>query len=38
MKHNNHEPLFHIVKRTSIVWWKAWLVRILAVGGGNGML
>ena len=31
MKHNNHEPLFHIVKRTSIVWWKAWIVRILAV-------
>ena len=31
MKHNNHEPLFHIVKRNSLVWWKAWLVRILAV-------
>ena len=32
-KTNNHlrEPLFHIVKRTSIVWWKAWLVRVLAV-------
>ena len=32
-KNNNHlkEPLFHIVKRTSIVWWKAWLVRIIAV-------
>lgn len=25
------EPLFHIVKRSSIVWWKAWLIRILAV-------
>ena len=32
-KNPNHirEPLFHIVKRTSIVWWKSWLVRILAV-------
>lgn len=25
------EPMFHIVKRTGIVWWKAWTVRILAV-------
>ncbi len=25
------EPLFHIVKRDSIVWWKAWLVRLLAI-------
>ena len=25
------EPKFHIVKRTSIVWWKAWTIRILAV-------
>ncbi len=32
-KNNAHlrEPLFHIVKRTDIIWWKAWLVRILAV-------
>ena len=25
------EPLFHIVKRTNVVWWKAWTARILAV-------
>lgn len=25
------EPLFHIAKRSNIVWWKAWLVRVFAV-------
>ena len=25
------EPMFHIVKRNSIAWWKAWTIRILAV-------
>ena len=25
------EPLFHVVKRELIVWWKAWLIRIAAV-------
>lgn len=25
-----HEPLFHIVKRESLPWWKSWLVRIIA--------
>ncbi len=25
------EPYFHIVKRTSMPWWKAWTVRILSV-------
>ena len=25
------EPLFHIVKKSGIVWWKAWLIRIAAV-------
>lgn len=25
------EPLFHIVRRDSIVWWKAWLIRLLAI-------
>ena len=25
------EPLFHIARRPSIVWWRAWLIRILAV-------
>lgn len=29
----NHirEPLFHIVKRDSLVWWMAWLIRIASV-------
>ena len=31
VKHN--EPLFHISKRANIVWWKAWLVRIVAILG-----
>ncbi|MGN0467210.1 MAG: ABC transporter permease [Acutalibacteraceae bacterium] len=26
-----HEPLFHVVKRDGIVWWKSWLIRIIAV-------
>lgn len=26
-----HEPLFQISKRASIVWWKAWIIRILSV-------
>lgn len=26
-----HEPLFHITKRSAIVWWKAWIIRIVAV-------
>lgn len=26
-----HEPLFHIAKRDAIVWWKSWLIRIVAV-------
>ena len=26
-----HEPLFHIVKRGAIVWWKSWTIRIVAV-------
>lgn len=25
------EPLFHITKRSEIVWWKAWIIRILSV-------
>ncbi len=25
------EPLFHIAKRASIVWYKAWLIRIISV-------
>ena len=26
-----HEPLFHLAKRATITWWKAWLIRIAAV-------
>lgn len=26
-----HEPLFHIAKRTSLTWWKAWIIRIASV-------
>ncbi len=26
-----HEPLFHITKRSDIVWWKAWLIRLAAI-------
>ena len=26
-----HEPLFHIAKRTGMVWWKAWLIRGCAI-------
>ena len=26
-----HEPLFHIVKRNAIPWWKAWIVRAVAI-------
>lgn len=25
------EPLFHIVKRDDLVWWKAWLIRIATI-------
>ena len=25
---NNHEPLIHIARRSSIAWWKAWLIRL----------
>ncbi len=25
------EPLFHIVKRDAIPWWKSWIIRILAI-------
>ncbi|MBE7060754.1 MAG: ABC transporter permease [Ruminococcaceae bacterium] len=26
-----HEPLFHISKRNTIVWWKAWIIRVTAI-------
>ena len=34
-KHNTaiREPLFHMVKRDNLVWWKAWIIRIIAVVG-----
>ena len=25
------EPMFHIVKRSTLVWWRSWLIRILSV-------
>ncbi len=34
MNHNEktvREPLFHLAKREGLVWYKAWLVRVLAV-------
>lgn len=27
----HHEPLIHITKREHMVWWKAWIVRIIAI-------
>ncbi len=26
-----HEPLFHIAKRDTLLWWKAWMFRAIAV-------
>jgi len=26
-----HNPAFHIAKRDDLVWWKAWIIRIIAV-------
>lgn len=26
-----HEPLVHISKRNTIVWWKAWIIRVTAI-------
>ena len=34
MKNNEkhmREPLFHITKRSDIVWWKAWIIRAVAI-------
>ncbi len=25
------EPLFHIVKRDSLLWWESWIVRVIAI-------
>ena len=30
-KQHTKEPLFHLVKRDALAWWKAWLIRIVAV-------
>ena len=30
-QHKVREPLFHIAKRDTIVWWKAWGIRIAAI-------
>lgn len=34
-KHNTavREPLFHMARRENLIWWKAWLIRVLAVLG-----
>lgn len=26
-----HEPLFHIAKRNALPWWKAWIIRAIAI-------
>ncbi len=32
VKHKKvHEPLFHIAKRGAIPWWKAWIIRAVAI-------
>lgn len=28
---STQEPLFHIVKRSGLVWWKSWLIRLAAI-------
>ena len=28
---HTREPLFHITKRSDIIWWKAWLIRAIAI-------
>ncbi len=30
-KKQTREPLIHITKRDSMVWWKSWLVRVVAI-------
>lgn len=31
VKKDVHEPLFHVVKRDGVPWWKSWMVRVIAV-------
>ncbi len=31
IKTHHKEPLIHIVKRDDMVWWKAWLIRIVTI-------
>ena len=31
MNNNSKEPLFHIVKRGTLPWYKAWGIRLAAV-------
>ena len=26
-----HEPMFHMVKRSSLPWWKSWIIRVASV-------
>ena len=28
---HSHEPLIHIAKRDSLVWWKGWLIRLISL-------
>ena len=28
---HTHEPILHITKRDSMVWWKSWLIRFIAI-------
>ncbi len=28
---HSHEPLIHIAKRTGLVWWKGWLIRLASL-------
>lgn len=30
-KKAHHEPLIHITKREQMIWWKAWLIRAIAI-------
>ena len=31
VKNTNREPLLHMVKRSSLPWWKSWGIRLLSV-------
>lgn len=31
MEKHSREPMFHITKRADIIWWKAWIIRVVAI-------